>query len=337
MQILLDTNGLTVKKRNNAFWIVAKEGQRLISPKRVTSIAVTADCLLSASAIRLAASEGIPIYFFNRAGKADAKLWGSNFGSIATIRREQTLFALKPEATAWVIGLFELKAEHQIQVLRFLIQKKKKSQLELRIRQGIEQIEAGIAELKKYREQPIKDCRSYMLGGEGQMAKVYWKLVSDSLPRAYQFPARSRRPALDMFNAMLNYQYGMLYNSIGKATLAAGLDPTLGVLHTDGYQRLSFTFDLIEPFRPWIDQRLVEACLDGSVSSAFFEEKNGGLWLNQAGRRWAIPTFNALMEERRRFQHKHLSSANHMYRFAGTFAQQLLNNPTSDEDILDLL
>ena len=99
MQLVLNTNGLTVKKRNNAFYIIGKEGRRLISPKRVTSIAVTADCLLSAAAIRLAAQHKIPIYFFNRSGMADARLWAANFGSIATIRRRQVLLAETPEAT----------------------------------------------------------------------------------------------------------------------------------------------------------------------------------------------------------------------------------------------
>lgn len=335
MQLVLDTNGLAIKKRNNAFWILAKEGRRLISPHRVSSIAVTADCLFSASAIRLAAQHGIPIYFFDRAGRAQARLWSADFGSIATIRREQALYAKQTAATRWVIDLFRHKAAQQVSTLRYLKQRKRNTRLETDLQQGMYEIETNLRAIDAYADQLIEDCRQSLMGIEGGMARRYWQLLSASLPTEWQFAARSRRPAKDPFNAAINYLYGMLYNTVGAAALAAGLDTHLGFLHADQYAKPTFVFDLIEPFRPWADRILVQACLDQQLKPSFFDEKDQAYTLNQAGRRFIIPLFNAMMQERISFDGQRLSRQNHLYRMAGTFAQTLLARAPDELQALD--
>ena len=41
----------------------------------------------------------------------------------------------------------------------------------------------------------------------------------------------------------------MLYSLVERACIVAGLDPFVGFLHTDNYNKKSLVFDLIEPFR----------------------------------------------------------------------------------------
>ncbi|MDX2246827.1 MAG: CRISPR-associated endonuclease Cas1 [Bacteroidia bacterium] len=322
MQLLLDTNGLTVRKKNDCFWITSKAGRRLISPNRITSIAVTGDCLFSSAAIRLAAWYKIPIFFFNAAAKVDAQLWSDSFGSIATIRREQVLLALTPEATVWMAGLFQLKSAHQIQNLQWL---KRKYPSRAKIwEEGMKTIGGKAEEFSQWNDQLLRDCQQNMMGLEGTLARVYWALVAEAMPEEWKFAGRSRRPAKDRFNAALNYLYGMLYSVVGGATLAAGLDTHLGFLHADEYNKPAFTFDLIEPFRPWVDGLLVEAILDGKLKPEYFEEKEGGIFVSKEGRRVIIPMFNDFMEEKKTFNHRHLSHKNQIYRFAGEFGQFLL-------------
>lgn len=92
MQLVLDTNGTTLKVRNQSFWIINKTQRRTISPKKVSSIAILQNCLLSSAAVRLAVEHRIPITFFHPTGKPQAHLWSPYFGSIASIRRQQVLF-----------------------------------------------------------------------------------------------------------------------------------------------------------------------------------------------------------------------------------------------------
>ena len=117
-----------------------------------------------------------------------------------------------------------------------------------------------------------------------------------------------------------------MYSVVGSAILAAGLDPHLGFLHVDGYNKPSFTFDMIEPFRPWVDLLLAMEAMKGQLKETYFTKDEGGYTLNKAGKRYLIPLFNDFMEERMRFRERLLSRKNHIFRFAGEFAQELLTS-----------
>jgi CRISP-associated protein Cas1 len=116
----------------------------------------------------------------------------------------------------------------------------------------------------------------------------------------------------------------MLYNVVETGVLAAGLDPQLGFLHADDYARPTLVFDMIEPFRPWVDRLLIEQYLTKQAKAEYFDARDKGIYLNALGKRWLIPLFNSFMLEKIRFQEKQLSRKNHINRFAGEFAQMLL-------------
>lgn len=321
MQLVLDSNDLLLKKRNDCFWVANKSQSRLISPHKISSIAVLADCTLSTAVIRLAAKHEIPILFFSRTGKVESRLWSPQFGSIATIRRQQVFFAASKAATDWIIELYQLKAKHQIQNLDYLKNRKKAVAEELINTKTF--ILKKSKDLEKYAGQTIPDVRNQLLGTEGIIAKAYWEATAKTLPEPWTFKTRNRRPATDFFNAALNYSYGMLYSQVEGALFAAGLDPYLGIFHADEYNKPTFTYDLIEPFRPWVDRLLIESCLQGKMKRAYFENKNKGIWISKKGKQFLIPTFNDWIAKNRLFDHKRLSTKNHLHRFAGLFAQKL--------------
>ena len=289
MQLVLDTNGLSLKKRNNSFWIVSKKHRRVISPHRISSIAVIRDCMISTAAIRLAIKHKIPIFFFNYAGNAEGSLWSPYFGSIATIRRNQLKLAETEAATNLIVDWFQLKMERQEICLEFLAATYGETN---KIRQTQKQLSLQSAKMNNFRHFPIVECRGSLLGTEGSAAKAYWRTISATLPENWQFPERSRRPAKDYFNAALNYLYGMLYNLVENASLAAGLDPMLGFFHVDNYLKTTFVFDAIEVFRPWVDQLLILSIHEQVQQKQFFETVKDGVKLSKLGRKFYIPRFN---------------------------------------------
>ena len=322
MQLVLDTNGLTLRKRNKSFWVTAKQGKRMISPHRVTSIAVTADCLISSAAIRLAVQHEIPIFFLDGTARMRARLTGPGYGSIATIRRKQVLWAETPDATAWVISLFEIKLAEQHRAFAYL--KQRRPRLRQQITQAMDKMRRQAQGFEPLATQPLAGVRQQIMGVEGQIARIYWPVIGAGLPTGWQFSIRSRRPAQDIFNAALNYLYGMLYATVEQAIAAAGLDPYLGFLHADQYNKPVFAYDVIEPFRPWADRLLLQLCLDKHLKPSHFDQKEGGFWLNKAGKRVLIPAFNDELEAMLLFDHKRLKRKTHIYRFTGKFAQFLL-------------
>lgn len=75
------------------------------------------------------------------------------------------------------------------------------------------------------------------------------------IPRDWHFVGNATHPV----NSILNYGYSILESQIRIQLVAAGLDPTIGVLHSGRRGRSDFVLDLMEPLRPIID-RCLNSC-----------------------------------------------------------------------------
>ena len=104
-------------------------------------------------------------------------------------------------------------------------------------------------------------------------------------------------PARDEFNCMLNYGYGVLYSMMEKACIIAGLDPYIGFMHTDNYNKKSFVFDIIEPFRTHIEQTVINLFSKRQVKEEYFDEIKDGLTLNKNGKAVLIQALNDTFEK----------------------------------------
>ena len=78
------------------------------------------------------------------------------------------------------------------------------------------------------------------------------------------------RAATNPINALLNYVYALLESESRLALLAAGLDPTLGVLHADQRNRDSFALDAMEPIRPAVDAFVLDLLEERVLTSRDF-------------------------------------------------------------------
>ena len=328
MQLVLDTKGLQLKKKGGSFLVEGEKSSRLISPAKLSSIAITANVVIHSDAVVLAISHQLPILFFDRIGKAKARLWSPYFESIATLRRQQLRFIESPEGTNWMLDLFEMKTEEQVKNLQFL--KDRTTRLGSSLGTAVQQIRRQSRGFEAFRDQLAEECRSNIMGVEGNIARIYWLALGNALPRKYAFQKRSRRPAEDLFNAALNYLYGMLYSIVEGGLFAAGLDPHLGILHADEYRKPTLVFDLIEPFRPWIDHLLISACLAQEVKPAFFTKNQFGIFLNKEGKAYFIPLFNQFMRSERNYFGREAGVRNQIYFLCGRLAQRIRTFDTEE-------
>jgi CRISPR-associated endonuclease Cas1 len=85
------------------------------------------------------------------------------------------------------------------------------------------------------------------------------------------------RAATNPINALLNYVYSLLESETRLALLAAGLDPTLGVLHADQRNRDSFALDAMEPIRPAVDAFVLDLLEERVLTSRDFVELPNGV------------------------------------------------------------
>jgi len=84
------------------------------------------------------------------------------------------------------------------------------------------------------------------------------------------------RLAANPANALLNYLYAILEAEIRLASLGAGLDPGLGVLHADQRNRDSLALDLMEAIRPEIDTAVIDVLERRTFRSSDFVETRQG-------------------------------------------------------------
>lgn len=321
MQLVLHTPGLVLKVKAGSFSIKAGEEHRLVSPKQLNSIAVTAGCLISSAAIELAVEHDLPIYFFDEIGDATACLRSPYFESIASLRRKQVYFDDSPGAVEWVLDILKSKTKEQILVLTFL-RNRRPSHAEM-IQKAETYLQDNIKRLPSSVNLPLDEISAQLMGWEGNQSRKYWEIVSFSLPDMWQFSRRSRRPASDGFNAALNYLYGMLYTIVEQAIFAAGLDPHLGILHVDQYDAPTLAFDLIEPFRPGVDRLLIEQFMSNKVDPSHFDQRGPGWYLNSSGKRLFIPLFNDWLEKRTRFDGRQRKNRLHIYQAAANLARKI--------------
>ena len=82
---------------------------------------------------------------------------------------------------------------------------------------------------------------------EGHAAKVYFNaLFGLQFTRAADIPT----------NAALNYGYALLASAFNREIVANGYLTQLGIFHDNMFNQFNFSYDLIEPFRPLIDEKV---------------------------------------------------------------------------------
>lgn len=92
---------------------------------------------------------------------------------------------------------------------------------------------------------------------EGRAAAYYWKSV---FPPELEF-------IRDRFglppNNLLNYGYAILRAVMARSLVASGLLPTFGIHHQNKYNAYCLADDIMEPYRPYVDQLVLTFVDDG--------------------------------------------------------------------------
>ena len=88
---------------------------------------------------------------------------------------------------------------------------------------------------------------------EAAAAKTYWKLLFD--PMLFKRHRYGKPP-----NNLLNYGYAVLRGVITRALSGTGLLPMLGIHHRNRYNAYPLADDIMEPYRPFVDEIVWNLC-----------------------------------------------------------------------------
>jgi len=329
MQLYLNTYGVYLHIKDALFEIrLPQEGggyeKRHFAAHKVTSIVMTTSAALSTDAVRLALMNNIDIIFADSSGFPLGRVWHSKLGSTTAIRKAQLEASLGPIGVNRTIDWLSAKLGHQTDFLKDL--KKHRSQLTGLLDERVAKIGNLMESIRLQRDaHRIDDIADTLRGLEGTAGRLYFDTLSTAIPPTYRFQGRSFRPALDPFNAFLNYGYGILYSRVEKALMLAGLDPYVGFLHRDDYNQKSMVFDFIEPYRGYVDRTVFRLFSGKQVNQSHIRTLTNGVALDTPGKQLLIEKINDYLEvETIRHQGRNQTRANAMQQDAHRFANDLI-------------
>lgn len=124
-----------------------------------------------------------------------------------------------------------------------------------------------------------------LMGIEGTAARVYFSTIGGMLESDFSFEGRTRRPAMDPFNSLINYGYAVLCNQIDGKLSLRGFHPGIGFIHSTYNNRKALAYDLMEEWRPVIVDTLAIHCLNShEITLKHFQKSgNGGVVLTNEG------------------------------------------------------
>jgi CRISPR-associated endonuclease Cas1 len=240
-------------------------------------VVIGSDGLVSLAALRWLADQGAAFVMLDRLGEVLATI-GPVHPSDARLRRAQSLADSSGVALRIAVELIKRKLLAQERLVRDQFQDDASAEVISGQRHAL---------MKATSREEIRRC-------EAHAALAYWRVWhtlvlryprSDSqrVPQHWcAFGSRispltkSPRLAVNPANAMLNYLYAILESEARLAISELGLDPGLGVLHSDTRTRDSLACDLMEPIRPQVDAFLLDWLRSGSLQRKwFFEERDG--------------------------------------------------------------
>lgn len=309
MKLTINTKGMQLSKVNERFQIKYGSMKEEHAATRVEQIIITNAISITSDALELASQYNIDVIFLNKYGNPYGRLWHSKMGSISTIRRKQLELTKDTSGTILIKEWVSQKISNQINLLSSLKSNRTGKKVEI-LQESIEKLQEQLEKIQQLPLDTIDNLRNTIEGHEGTAGRIYFKALSSIIPKEYEFSGRSRNPAKDMFNCMLNYAYGVLYSNVERSCIIAGLDPYIGIMHTDNYNKTALVFDLIEMYRAYMDEIVFKLFSTKKVKKSMFDEVEGGYWLNKEGKVLLIDAINKRFAEKIKYKGRNIELEN---------------------------
>lgn len=324
MDLILNTFGTSLVKDNFTFLVIHKDGKQRLDPAKLKSITLSKGAQISSDAAMLAIEHEIAVNFVDNTGSPIGRIWSNRYGSVSTIRKNQVDFAFSQQAVDWIKEILVAKIDNQMAIM--LSFSPPGIDEERLIEKNIRRLEDYKTKIKSAQGELVSELSPTFRGWEGAAGRIYFETVNVFLPDSLKMNGRSQHPAMDLPNCLLNYGYGVLYGKIESALIKAGIDPYLGIMHRDDYNRPVLVFDVIEKYRVWCDYVVFSLLVQEAINEDCFSVKDdGSFWLEALGKRILIQALNDYLGEVIKIDLTERARATHIDLFAQSLAQKFLN------------
>jgi len=225
---------------------------------------------ISSGVLVMLSEASVPIVVHSR--RSDSILVNPFDVRVAEVRRRLYSISENPVWSVSVaIRFIEGKLYGLINVLRYLTYKEVEKGKDVKwVLSELDEIE----KLMKDEVGSVKNVDALRLY-EAKWSKRFWELISMFIPSDYNFTGRDPR-SRDPVNSAISYSYAIIYGLCTHALIAAGLDPYVGIIHSERAGKTSLVYDFSEMFKPIA----VHATVIASRVASLNIDKNGYLTTN---------------------------------------------------------
>ena len=226
----------------------------------VSCLTIEADGVaLSTSVIDECARRGIPVALCRLSGTPIARIVAARSPLNAAVVQKQLGARSGRSGTRLIQAILAAKLSNQRALLLY---HSKYQGRDAAVRRQLVTSAGAIAEYARQitalADLPMRKAREPLFLAEARAAAHYWLAFACLVPSRLRFARRAHQEADDVVNKILNYGYALLLNRVWVAVHLAGMEPTLGLLHTGRRRSAGLVFDLMEPFRqPVVDKAVL--------------------------------------------------------------------------------
>ncbi len=137
---------------------------------------------------------------------------------------------------------------------------------------------------------------------EARARELYYQMFNEiTEDEAFRFTTRTKRPPKDVLNAMISFGNVYMYNRVATEINKTSLDIKVGFVHSTNTRNQSLNLDIADIFKPLIVDRAIFSLINLrmiNVEEHFEKQENGGIYLNEAGKRLFINTLDEKIYEK---------------------------------------
>ena len=227
--ISIDSTNCSLSCRDGQLTCKTQEGERKLPLEDVASIIITSFSVSIHSQLFLEAAKHGVALIICEAFKPVSLVLPANRSTDTVLSR--AMLRLTPRARGY-LWQKTINAKCQNQFL---------------LAEHVAPADAGLAHLRStaFGRKPHK---------ESICAKQFWQIFGRSLNNE-EFV---RHRAGGGLNHLLNYGYAVLLSTVLQKLFGVGLDPTFGISHATRERSTPLAYDLMEPFRPCVEWRVIQ-------------------------------------------------------------------------------
>lgn len=307
MILVVQEYGAQVGKKSNCIYVKSAKGEKEVSSDKMQELHLHSSCSVSADAIQLCMKKDIWILFFDEYGNPAGEIVPFSGGSSPLYKRKQLFLADHAIGVEIIKGLLIQKIQNRMNQLERILSETIDMDTILYLSIRMKRMEDSIQKIQDMMASCMNEVRDSLQGLEGSAGRAYFECISYLLPDDMKF-AQRRRDADDIYNASLNYLYGIMYAKIKQMMYRCRLDPYIGIMHVDTYNKPTFVFDFIEGQRIHCEEIAFQLCSDRIISSDDLVLEGEKRWLTKEVRSKLISSYYARMNEKTVYENKKITN-----------------------------